>query len=164
MNHKSDDGGVAIRLADGPAVEAAVEAFQAIASRKKLTGTSTLVQKMEHGVELLVGIKRDPSFGLVLVVGLGGTFTELHSEVAATVLPTTPFMLRNLLSRNSRLNMLLDGYRGQPAADREALVSFLADFARWALGKGEALQEVDLNPVMVSGGKISIVDARAIWN
>lgn len=164
LNHKSDDGGVAIRLADGPAVEAAVQTLKAIASRKKLTATSILVQKMEHGVELLVGIKRDPSFGLVLVVGLGGTLAELHNEVAATVLPTTPFMLRNLLSRNSRLNMLLDGYRGEPAADRDALVSFLADFARWALGKGEALQEVDLNPVMVSGGKISIVDARAVWN
>ena len=164
LNHKSDDGGVAIRLGDGPAVEAAVETFKAITSSKKLTDTSVLVQKMEHGVELLVGIKRDPSFGLVLVVGLGGTLAELHNEIAATMLPTTPSMLRKLLSRNSRLNMLLDGYRGQPAADRDALVSFLADFARWALAKGETLQEVDLNPVMVSGGKISIVDARAVWN
>ena len=60
--------------------------------------------------------------------------------------------------------MLLDGYRGQPAANREALVSFLADFAHWAQNKGGALQEVDLNPVMVSGGQVSIVDARAIWN
>lgn len=164
LNHKSDDGGVVIRLGDGPAVEAAVETFKAIASRKKLTYTSVLVQKMEHGVELLVGIKRDPSFGLVLVVGLGGTLAELHNEIAATILPTTPSMLRKLLSRNSRLNMLLDGYRGQPPADRDALVSFLADFARWALAKGETLQEVDLNPVMISGGQISIVDARAVWN
>jgi acyl-CoA synthetase (NDP forming) len=164
LNHKSDDGGVAIRLADGPAVEAAVETFRKIAERKNLAGSSVLVQKMEQGLELLVGIKRDPSFGQVLVVGLGGTFAEIHGEVAATVLPTTPSMLRDLLSRNRRLNTLLHGYRGQPAADREALVSFLGDFARWALDKGEALQEVDLNPVMISGGHISIVDARAVWH
>lgn len=164
MNHKSDDGGVAIRLGDRPAVEAAAEAFKAIAARKGLTATSVLVQKMSQGVEILVGIKCDPSFGLVLVVGLGGTLAELHAEVAAVVLPTTPSMLRKLLSRNARLNMLLDGYRGQPAADREALASFLADFADWALGKGGTLLEVDLNPVMVSGGRISIVDARAVWN
>ncbi len=164
MNHKSDDGGVAIRLCNGAAVEAAAETFKAIAVRKGLSAPAVLVQKMSQGVEILVGIKRDPSFGLVLVVGLGGTLAELHAEIAAVVLPTTPSMLRQALSRNARLNMLLDGYRGQPAADREALASFLADFADWALGKGEALQEVDLNPVMVSGERISIVDARAVWN
>lgn len=164
MNHKSDDGGVAIRLGDRPAVEAAAGTFKVIAARKGLSATSVLVQKMSQGVEVLVGIKRDPSFGLVLVVGLGGTLAELHAEVAAVVLPTTPSMLRKLLTRNARLNILLDGYRGQPASDREALVAFLADFADWALGKGEPLVAVDLNPVMVSGGLISIVDARAVWN
>ena len=164
LNHKSDDGGVAVGLKDAQSVRTAAETFRAIAARKHLTRVSVLVQKMERGVELLVGIKRDPSFGPVLVVGLGGTLAELHSEVAATILPTTPAVLRDLLSRNTRLNMLLDGYRGQPAANREALVSFLADFAHWAQNKGGALQEVDLNPVMVSGGQVSIVDARAIWN
>ncbi|WP_162894659.1 acetate--CoA ligase family protein [Rhizobium terrae] len=163
LNHKSDDGGVAIRLTDRQAVEASVETFIGIASRRKLRGAAVLVQKMVQGVEILVGMKRDPSFGPVLVVGLGGTLAELHGEIAATVLPTTPSMLRRLLARNSRLNMLLDGYRGQPAVDREALVSFLADFADWVLSKGDGLQEVDLNPVMVSGGRISIVDARAVW-
>jgi len=164
LNHKSDDGGVAIRLADRPAVEAAVAGFQRIAMGKRLTASSVLIQKMEEGVEILVGIKRDPSFGLVLVVGLGGTLAELHAEVAAAILPTTPSALRRLLARNSRLNMLLDGYRGRPAANREALASFLAAFAGWALSKGEGLLEVDLNPVMVSGERISIVDARAMWN
>ncbi|WP_172717155.1 acetate--CoA ligase family protein [Neorhizobium sp. T6_25] len=164
MNHKSDDGGVAIRLGDRAAVEVAAEMFKGIAARKKLAATSVLVQKMSQGVEILVGIKRDPSFGLVLVVGLGGTLAELHAEVAAVVLPTTPPMLRRLLSRNARLNMLLEGYRGQPAADRDALVAFLADFGDWALGQREALAEVDLNPVMVSGGVVSIVDGRAVWN
>ncbi len=164
LNHKSDDGGVAVRLGDRPSVVAAVEAFKSLAERKRLTKTSVLIQKMSHGVELLVGIKRDPSFGLVLVVGLGGTLAELHAEIAATVLPTTPELLRRLLSQNNRLNMLLDGYRGQPAADREALVSFLADFAAWAQSKGDALQEVDLNPIMVAGPQISIVDGRVMWS
>jgi|GEM_PF-1852490 len=164
LNHKSDDGGVAIGLGDGPAVAAAVAQFEAVAARKSLTGLSVLIQKMERGAELLVGIKRDPAFGPVLVTGLGGTLAELHAEIAATCLPTTPAMLHHLLMRNSRLNKILDGYRGQPAADRDALVSFLADFASWALSKGDGLQEVDLNPIMVSGRRISIVDGRAAWN
>jgi acyl-CoA synthetase (NDP forming) len=164
LNHKSDDGGVAIGLGDGPAVAAAAEQFKALAERKGLTELSVLIQKMERGVELLVGIKRDPAFGPVLVVGLGGTLAELHGEIAATCLPTTPAMLHRLLSRNNRLSMMLDGYRGQSAVDRDALVSFLADFARWALSKGDRLQEVDLNPIMVSGGRISIVDGRAAWD
>jgi acetyltransferase len=73
LNHKSDDGGVAIGLDDAPAVEAAVERFRTIADRKRLSGAAVLVQAMAQGVEVLVGLKRDPSFGLVLVVGLGGT-------------------------------------------------------------------------------------------
>lgn len=163
LNHKSDDGGVAIRLGDKAAVATAVEAFKTVAARKNLSNASVLVQKMSQGVELLVGIKRDPSFGLVLVVGLGGTLAELHAEVVAAALPTTKAMLRSMLTRNSRLNLLLDGYRGQPAVDRDALVSLLADFAVWAQSKGDALQEVDLNPVMVSGKQMSIVDGRAVW-
>jgi len=164
LNHKSDEGGVAVGLKDIQAVEAAVAAFEDIARRLQLNHVRVLVQKMERGIELLVGIKRDPSFGLVLVAGLGGTLAELHSEVAATVLPTTRAMLSDLLSRNNRVNALLDGYRGQPSADRDALLSFLEAFARWAETKGEALQEVDLNPVMVSGDHISVVDARVVWN
>lgn len=163
LNHKSDEGGVVVGLKDAQSVHKAVTVFQQIVTSQHLTGVSVLVQKMERGLELLVGIKRDASFGPVLVVGLGGTLAELHGEVAATVLPTTPAVLRDLLSRNAKLNLLLDGYRGQPAADREKLASFLGDFARWAQSKGDALQEVDLNPVMVSGGQISIVDARAVW-
>ncbi|MBP2562299.1 acetyltransferase [Neorhizobium galegae] len=164
LNHKSDEGGVAVGLKDMKAVEAAAAAFEDIAHRLRLNHVRVLVQKMERGIELLVGIKRDPSFGLVLVTGLGGTLAELHSEVAATVLPTTRAMLSDLLSRNNRVNALLDGYRGQLGANREALLSFLEAFARWAEEKGEALQEVDLNPVMVSGDHISIVDARVVWN
>lgn len=163
LNHKSDEGGVVVGLKDAQSVHKAVTVFQQIVTSQHLTGVSVLVQKMERGLELLVGIKRDASFGPVLVVGLGGTLAELHGEVAATVLPTTPAVLRDLLFRNAKLNLLLDGYRGQPAADREKLASFLGDFARWAQSKGDALQEVDLNPVMVSGGQISIVDARAVW-
>ena len=163
LNHKSDEGGVVVGLKDAQSVRNAVAAFQSIAASGNLSDVSVLVQKMERGLELLVGIKRDASFGPVLVVGLGGTLAELHGEVAATVLPTTPAVLRDLLSRNAKLNLLLDGYRGQPAADREKLASFLGDFARWAQSKGDALLEVDLNPVMVSGGQISIVDARAVW-
>lgn len=164
LNHKSDEGGVVVGLKDIQAVETAVAAFEDIAHRLGLNHVRVLVQNMERGIELLVGIKRDPSFGLVLVTGLGGTLAELHSEIATTVLPTTRAMLSDLLSRNNRVNALLDGYRGQAGVDREALLSFLEAFIRWAQEKDEALQEVDLNPVMVSGGHISIVDARVVWN
>lgn len=163
LNHKSDDGGVAIRLADRKAVETAAERFCTIAAKKQLRDPSVLIQQMASGVELLVGIKRDPSFGPILVVGLGGTLAELHAEVAAAILPTTRSTVKKILSQNHRLSMLLDGYRGQPAADRDALVNFLSEFAEWALAKGERLEEVDLNPIMVSGNRISIVDARAVW-
>ena len=163
LNHKSDEGGVALGLRDRDAVEAAVRGFQKLATARDLAQPSVLIQKMELGVELLVGIKRDPSFGPILVVGLGGVLAELHAEVAATPLPTTPAMLRDVLSRNARLDKLMNGYRGQPGVERDAVISFLVSFVSWVQAKGDALQEVDLNPVMAAGRKISIVDARAAW-
>ena len=162
LNHKSDEGGVALRLADRDAVLKAAQEFESIAARKQLLHPSVLVQRMAGGVEILVGIKRDPSFGLFLVLGLGGTLAELHGEVVATPLPTTPAILRELLSRHAKLNILLDGYRGQAPVDRTMLASFLESFADWAVGKGSALHEVDLNPVMANSREIFIVDGRVI--
>ena len=163
LNHKSDEGGVALGLRDRDVVEAAVRGFQKLATARNLAQPSVLIQKMESGVEILVGIKRDPSFGPILVVGLGGVLAELHAEIAATPLPTTPAMLRDVLSRNARLDKLMNGYRGQPGVERDAVISFLVSFVSWVQAKGDALQEVDLNPVMAAGRKISIVDARAAW-
>jgi acyl-CoA synthetase (NDP forming) len=164
LNHKSDEGGVALRLSDSSAVLAAARAFQQLAENKRLAEPSVLIQKMASGVEILVGIKRDAVFGLLLVLGLGGTMAELHAEIVATPLPTTPAGLHALLSRHHKLNTLLDGYRGQAPVDRETLVSFLHAVAQWAESKGATLQEVDLNPVMAAAKDISIVDGRVIWN
>jgi acetyltransferase len=164
LNHKSDEGGVALRLADRSAVLAAARDFQQLAEKKRLVEPSVLIQKMTGGVEILVGMKRDSVFGLMLVLGLGGTMAELHADVVATPLPTTPARLHALLSRHHKLNKLLDGFRGQAPVDRETMVSFLHAAAHWAESKGAALQEVDLNPVMVTAKEISIVDGRVIWN
>jgi acyl-CoA synthetase (NDP forming) len=164
LNHKSDEGGVALRLPDRSAVLAAARAFQQLAESKRLAEPSVLIQKMASGVEILVGIKRDAVFGLVLVLGLGGTMAELHADIVATPLPTTPARLHALLSRHHKLDTLLDGYRGQAPVDRETLVSFLHAVAQWAESKGATLQEVDLNPVMAAAKDISIVDGRVIWN
>lgn len=164
LNHKSDEGGVALRLADRASVHAAATTFQHIAERKGLSAPSVLVQKMAGGVEILVGIKRDAAFGLMLVLGMGGTLAELHGDVVATPLPTTPALLHRLLARHVRLGKLLDGYRGQPGVDRDALVAFLHAFARWAEAKPASLGEVDLNPVIASGAEILIVDGRVVWN
>ena len=61
-------------------------------------------------------------------MGLGGVLAELHAEVAATPLPTTPAMLRDVLSRNARLDKLMNGYRGQPGVERDAVIAFLVSF------------------------------------
>jgi hypothetical protein len=163
MNHKSDDGGVAIRLGDRAAVEVAAEMFKGIAVRKKLAATSVLVQKMSQGVEILVGIKRDPSFGLVLVVGSAARWRNcMRRSQPLFYLPhllcSADFVAKRSFEHAAR------GLSRQPAADRDALVAFLADFGDWALGQREALAEVDLNPVMVSGGWYRSSMARAVWN
>lgn len=163
LNHKSDSGGIRLRLADAAAVRRAAGELGEIAAGMGIGDGRLLVQSMTAGIEVLVGIKQDAAFGPLLVLGLGGTHAELHAETAvSTLLPTDRAGLRELLARHAKLNLLLDGYRGQAPGNREALVDTLQAIADWAVAKGAALREADFNPVMAGPEKALVVDARAV--
>lgn len=165
LSHKSDSGGVRLRLADAGAVRQAAVELGAIAARMGVRDGRLLVQAMSSGVEVLVGVKQEDAFGPLLVLGLGGTHAELHAETAvSTLLPTDRAGLRGLLARHDKLNVLLDGYRGQPAGSREALLDTLQAIADWAVAKGPALREADFNPVMVDADSALVVDARVVMD
>ena len=154
--HKSDVGGVALALADAGAVIAAATAMQG-----KLHPTGFTVQKqIARGVEALVGVTTDPTLGPLLVTGIGGTAVELYKDVAFRVTPVTDRDAREMLDE-LRGRALLDGFRGAPAADREALVGVLLAIAAMVELVPE-LSELDLNPVIVHapGGGATCVDAR----
>ena len=153
--HKSDVGGVALDVADGPA---AATAYAEMADRLDGRMDGALVQQMAPaGVETIVGITHDPTFGPVVLFGLGGVATELMGDHAFRILPLTDRDAAELV-RSLRSSPLLFGYRGTPVGDVRALEDLLQRVARLA-GLIPELAELDLNPVLVSPEGVAVVDA-----
>jgi acyl-CoA synthetase (NDP forming) len=118
-----------------------------------------LVQRMAGaGVEMLIGVVHDALFGPVVVTGAGGTAVELLHDVAARITPLTDVDARELL-RSLKTYPLLEGYRGAPRADIEAVEDVLLRIARMVETHTE-IAELDLNPVIATPGGARVVDAR----
>jgi acetyltransferase len=157
--HKSDAGGVALDVDPARADDvyddllAAVSEFDPTAS---LDGV--LVSPMrEAGVELIVGVVDDPQFGPVVMCGLGGVFVEVLEDVAFRALPLTEADARAMLD-DIDAQELLDGVRGSPPVDRDAVVDLLVDVSRFVEAHPSVL-ELDLNPVFAGAAGVEIVDA-----
>jgi len=157
--HKTEVGGVLLKLDSDHAVRDGMATLLANAARHaphaRIAGV--LVQPMADGhVELVVGVHRDPVFGTVVMVGSGGVLVEVLKDVAFR---HAPFDVDEGLSMldELRLRAVLDGVRGQPAADRQAVARLLSDLSRWAAAT-PCLAELDLNPVRVGPAGAVAVD------
>ncbi|HUK64098.1 MAG TPA: acetate--CoA ligase family protein, partial [Dongiaceae bacterium] len=163
VTHKSDVGGVVLGLRDDAAVR---EAFATIERNLERHGQraameGVLVQPMvEGGIEVIVGITRDPSFGPLVMFGLGGVQVELLKDVVFRVTPLTDLDARQMV-RGVRGAPLLEGYRGAPPGDVPALEEVLLRLSQLA-GDHAAIVEMDLNPlrVMTPGSGCLALDAR----
>ncbi|HYY12688.1 MAG TPA: acetate--CoA ligase family protein, partial [Kineosporiaceae bacterium] len=114
------------------------------------------------GVELLVGVVRDPQWGPMLAVALGGVFVEVLKDSALTPLPVTPQRAEQLL-RGLRAAPLLAGVRGGAAADVPALAEVVARIGDLALALGDELESLEVNPLRVDGSAIEALDAVVTW-
>jgi acyl-CoA synthetase (NDP forming) len=148
--HKTEVGGVQLNLADAGAVRAAyariMEGAATHAPKARVAGV--LVQRMEaKGVELILGARRDPQFGTMLLVGLGGVQAELWKDVALDVAPVSPegamAMLKSLKSWP-----LLDGFRGAAKVEVAKVAEAIARFSAFAAAAGERLEEAEINPLL----------------
>jgi acyl-CoA synthetase (NDP forming) len=156
--HKSDAGGVALGLADEAAVRIAAEAMQS-----RLEPDGLVVEPMvelEAGVELIVGCRRDPRFGPLLLVGLGGIYAELLRDVAVTLAPATPDEVERLL-RSLKGARVLTGARGQEPLDVRAAAEAAAALSRFAAAHPE-IAEVEVNPLLVTPRGATGLDARIV--
>ncbi|MFI5012318.1 MAG: acetate--CoA ligase family protein [Hyphomicrobiales bacterium] len=153
--HKSDLGGVHLRLADAEAVRSAYRDLKCRISRRV-----TVARMIGAGVELSLGMVRDPQFGPVVLLGAGGTLIELLCDRCAALAPFGPATARRLLDRLS-LRKLLDGFRGAPGVDLEALALAIARFSMLCADLAEIVSEIDVNP-MICGEEIAAVDALVI--
>jgi acyl-CoA synthetase (NDP forming) len=162
--HKSDVGGVRLGLSDETQVRRAFEELRSIASRQGARFTGVLVQEQVSGdVELIVGARHDPTFGPVVLVGLGGILAELLKDTALRLAPVSEDAARRML-QEIRGYPLLKGFRGRPGVDLEALASLIATVSR--LASELPIAELDLNPVILkAGGRGAVtVDRRLILN
>lgn len=149
--HKSEAGGVKLGLADDAAVRAGFDAIlrNAAAYDPQARITGVLVSPMvTGGVECVIGLNRDPVFGPVAMVGLGGVFVEVLRDVALKLCPFSEDEALAMI-RSLRGFPLLDGARGRPKADVQALAAALSRLSVFGAAAGPRLQSVDVNPIMV---------------
>jgi acetate---CoA ligase (ADP-forming) len=164
--HKTEAGAVALDLVSAPDVRAAYESVLANARRSvpqaRILGV--LVQPMApRGREIILGVKRDATFGPLLMVGLGGVAVEVLKDVALAPVPLAPSDARAMLARLKGA-ALLDAYRGAAPADTDALVELMVRLGQFAADYAETITEIDLNPVLVHerGKGVSVVDALIV--
>ena len=158
--HKTDAGLVALDLASAGEVKRAAQGLLRRARRAnpKARIDGVLVQRMAGaGVELLVGVTRDPILGPAVTVGFGGIFTEVLGDVAVRPIPLDRRDAREMLA-SLRGAPLLRGVRGRPGVDLRALERLIVQVAGLASALGERLSELDLNPVIATPEGALIVD------
>ncbi|MBE9375866.1 acetate--CoA ligase family protein [Saccharopolyspora sp. HNM0983] len=163
LGHKSDIGGVRLDLADAEAVRTAYREVAAVLHEQRRTGEGVLLQPQRTGgVELLVGVLRDPVWGPVLAVGLGGIWVEVLADTELCLLPAGRAEVRAAFDR-LRGAGLLHGARGQRPADLDALVDVVLQIGDLADGLGPDLESLEVNPLLVDGSRVEALDALITW-
>ncbi|MBU4529049.1 MAG: acetate--CoA ligase family protein [Hoeflea sp.] len=151
--HKSEAGLVALNIADAAQLEA---------EARKMLGVATgyLAEEMIVGglAEVLVGITRDPTGAFMLTLGAGGVLTEILSDTAHLLLPASRSEIMLALD-SLRIAPLFAGYRGKPAADREALSDAVLSICLYASAQADRLVELEVNPLIARAGDAIAVDA-----
>jgi acyl-CoA synthetase (NDP forming) len=161
--HKTEAGGVLLNLVDLPGVAAAYQQLADLAVRELPPGEAwevVVMKQVAGGEEVLLGGRRDQSFGPLVACGAGGILTEIMEDVSLRVAPISPQEARRQILE-TRMGRILEGVRGRHAADLEALSRALSVLSH-LMERFPQVQEVDLNPVRVFPGEkgILVLDAR----
>ncbi|MFP6743296.1 MAG: acetate--CoA ligase family protein [Alphaproteobacteria bacterium] len=160
--HKTEAGAVAVGLTSRDEVQQAAEGM---ARRLPEASNSFLVEAMVAGpvAALIVAIGRDAQFGAYLTIGSGGVLVELLQDSATLLLPVTRDDIARAIAK-LRVATLLEGHRGGPPGDVEALTETMFALAQYAGNQGAALGELEINPlfVMASGGGVYAIDALIV--
>jgi len=164
ISHKSDVGGVIMGIDSSAALK---EAYEKLMQRvKKLAPKASIlgvvVEKMVTDVdyELILGVKKDRDFGSVILFGMGGTAAEFIKDFSVGLVPLNRTLARMLI-QDTKIYKMLQGFRGKPAADFEELEEILVSLSNLIVDFPE-IAEIDINPLAISNGKASALDARII--
>jgi succinyl-CoA synthetase beta subunit len=163
LTHKSDTGLVRLGLTTAGEIQTAAEDLLAATAHVRREGL--LVQRMiPGGLEMIAGVDRDSQFGPMVALGPGGVLVELLDDMVLRLPPLTRQQALAMV-QETRSWPLLQGYRGQPAADVDALVQLLVNLSHLAIREASGLVSLDLNPVIVlpQGEGIQVVDLRVVF-
>lgn len=164
--HKTELGAVRLGLQNGDQVRAAYDDLirTVTAAQPDARIDGVLVQEMvTGGIEVIIGMTLDPQFGPLMIIGAGGTMTELMEDRAVAFAPLTRDTATTMIG-DLRIAGLLDGWRGGPVYDRTALADTLVALSDFAARTGGRIAAIDLNPVMVlpDGHGVRIADALIV--
>jgi acetate---CoA ligase (ADP-forming) len=160
--HKTEVGGVTLGVAKHSLADAVASVTASALKAKpgaKIDGV--LVSEMAAGLEVLIGVINDESFGPTIALALGGVLTEVLKDVTYRIAPFDLDTAREMIA-DLRGAKLFDGYRGKPAADKAALATTLVAVSKLATALGSRLQELDINPVFVGPEGQGVVAADAL--
>jgi succinyl-CoA synthetase beta subunit len=162
--HKSEIGGVKLNLGSNDAVAQAYAAIRASAALHAPTARidGVMVAPMTTGgIEMIAGVQRDPVFGPVVMLGLGGVFVEVLKDVAFRHAPFGPADARAMVAE-LRGAAILGGVRGLGPADIDALVAAIVALGRFAADNAETLHSVEINPLLVRSAGNGVVGLDAL--
>ncbi len=156
ISHKTDVGGVIIGIKNQVALSAAYKEIMENARGKKVDGI--LVQKKARkGIELIIGGKKDPQFGYMIVLGLGGIYVEVFRDISARICPVTKADIKEMVMELKSHPILL-GMRGKKAIHMASLEKMILNVCRFMVR--EDISEIDLNPVVFNEKGCDIIDVR----
>jgi len=154
--HKTDVGGVKLNIKNKDELKVAFREF-----RKKFPTEALLVDQMaKEGVEIIIGLVQDPTFGLSIMCGIGGIFTELYKDVTFRVVPIERYDAEQMIEE-LRGKALLEGFRGIKA-NKQLVIDLVLKIAKLGEELDEHIDQMDLNPVFIYENDLCVVDAKLI--
>jgi acetyltransferase len=164
ISHKSDVGGVVLDLRCEDDIRTAFRAMTKQAKEKvpnaTIIGVTIQKQVKNHGYELILGSKKDPVFGSVILFGLGGIYTELFKDRAIGFPPLNQTLAQRIIEKTKAYE-LLKGFRNIPPVDLKKVEETMVNFSQMLIDHPE-IKEVDINPLIPQGNDLIAVDARII--
>lgn len=162
--HKTEVGGVRLNVAAADAGTAYDELLKTVKSHRPEARIEGVIASpmRQGGVELLVGVRHDTTWGPTITVGFGGVLVELLADVAIAALPVGREEVLDMLSR-LRGRKLLQGFRNSAATDLDRLADVIVSIGTAALALGPALDSLEVNPLFVRGNEIEALDGLVIW-
>ena len=154
--HKTDVGGVKLNIQNKDELKKSFKEF-----RKKFPNENLLVDQMaKNGVEIIIGLVQDPTFGLSIMCGIGGIFTELYKDVTFRVVPIERYDAEQMIEE-LKGKKLLEGFRGIKA-NKQLVIDLVLKVAKLGQELDSHIDQMDLNPVFIYENDLCVVDAKLI--